>query len=64
MEEMAQTTPQPKSSRKWLIIVIVVVVLCCLCAVLFGVGWWLWKNGDQLLKDWGLTLWAIGPLLG
>ncbi len=37
-----------------IIVVIVVIVLCCCC--LGGIAaWWLWNNGDALLRDMGVT---------
>ena len=47
------SAPEPKKSRTGLIIGIVVVVLCCCCLVFGGLGYWLWTNGDQLIKQLG-----------
>lgn len=45
----------PKKNNTPLIIgIVVLVVLCCCCSSI--AGWWLWENGDQLLRDLGISL--------
>lgn len=44
----------PNQRRTIIIVVVVLLVLCCCCAAL-GAGYWLWNNGDNLLKQWGIT---------
>ena len=43
--------PPAKSNNRTLIIIVVVVLLLCCCCMVAGVGYWLWNNGDQLLRD-------------
>ncbi len=43
--------PAPKKSNTGLIIAVVVVLLLCCCCI-FGIGgWYLWSNGDTLMKS-------------
>ncbi|MGH2626729.1 MAG: hypothetical protein ACRDHY_08785 [Anaerolineales bacterium] len=42
--------PEGKSSKRTLWIVLGVLIFCCVCAGGGAALWWLWNNGDQLLK--------------
>ncbi len=46
-------SPTPASAKKnntaLIIAIVVVVVLCCCCVGGTGV-WWLWNNGDKLVR--------------
>ena len=45
----------PNPRRNTIIIVVVVLILLCCCCVAIGAGYWLWINGDNLLKELGIT---------
>jgi len=42
--------PAQSNSRTIIIIVVVVLLLCCCCA-LAGAGYWLYNNGDQIMRE-------------
>jgi flagellar basal body-associated protein FliL len=45
-------TPAPtKKNNTTLIIIIIVVVVLCICCIVGGGGYWLWNNGDKLLRQ-------------
>ena len=58
-----QALPAKSNTRTIIIIVVVVLLLCCCCTVA-GVGYWLWNNGDQLLRDLDISHvpWGMLPL--
>jgi hypothetical protein len=67
MEYPAQppvSPPPAKSNNRTIIIVVVVVLLLCCCCTVGGVGYWLWNNGDQLLRQLNTsqTPWGMLPL--
>ena len=41
---------QSGSNRTIIIVIVVVLVLCCCCAAA-GLGYWLWQNGDELMRQ-------------
>ena len=51
---MAPQEPKKSNNRIWLIVAIVVLLLCCCCCGL-GLGISLWQNGDQLLRQLGVS---------
>ena len=42
--------PTKKNNRTLIIVIVVVIVLCC-CVVGAVGGYWLWTNGDNLLRS-------------
>ena len=56
--------PPAKSNTRTIIIIVVVVLLLCCCCTVAGVGYWLWNNGDQLLRDLDISkvTWGMLPL--
>lgn len=50
-----QSAPKKGGNTGIIIAVVVVLLLCCCC--IFGIGgWYLWSNGDQLIKSSGALL--------
>ena len=43
-------TPKKKNNTMLIVAVVVVIVLCC-CIVGAVGGYWLWNNGDNLLRS-------------
>jgi len=45
--------PQPpaKNNNQTIIIIVVAVLLLCCCCSLAGLGYWLWNNGDWLMRQ-------------
>jgi hypothetical protein len=41
---------QSGSNRTIIIVVVVLLVLCCCCAAA-GLGYWLWQNGDEIMRQ-------------
>ncbi len=50
--------PEKKNNKTLIIILVVaaVLLLCCCCG---GIGWFLWNNGDDIMRELG----AMPPLL-
>ncbi len=51
-------------NRTVIIVVVVLLVLCCCCAAA-GLGYWLWQNGDELMRQINSTShvpWGLLPL--
>ena len=46
-----QPPPAQSGSNRTIIIVIVVVLLLCCCCAAAGLGYWLWQNGDELMRQ-------------
>ncbi len=46
----ASPPPAQSNSRTIIIVVVVVLVLCCCCS-LAGLGYWLYNNGDELIRQ-------------
>lgn len=42
--------PAPKSNRTLIIVIVVVLVLCCCCCI-GGLGYGLWTNGDEIMRQ-------------
>jgi flagellar basal body-associated protein FliL len=55
-DSFSPAQPEPKKSNKGLIIAIVVVLVLCCCCVGIGCLWWLYQNGDSLMKSGGTSL--------
>jgi len=46
-----QPPPAQSGGNRTIIIVIVVVLLLCCCCAAAGLGYWLWQNGDELMRQ-------------
>jgi flagellar basal body-associated protein FliL len=47
----AAPPPAQGGGNKTIIIVVVVVLLLCCCCAAAGLGYWLFQNGDELMRQ-------------
>jgi hypothetical protein len=57
--------PQPpaQNNNRTIIIIVVVVLLLCCCCFIAGLGYWLWNNGDELMRQIEQSTSALPSLL-